>query len=398
MRQKIKISVIIFLFFILLIPIRVAAAGAESVQDFQKLKMRSRSGMTVHGSLITGVRCSYCHSRGGGRGLSDHEEWGCLVCHSALNDAEATSRGLGKKNPRMRQNVFGRFQAKEKKLDILSAYRKQYTHPTLSIKGVHGALEELSGNNEAERHAECPDCHHRHEVSQWNKLGPIEVMKKSGMKEKLKKLRNREVGEPVKDYELCFNCHSDNNKLPVDQTNKRMDFDENNPSYHPVLSVGKNGNVPSLINEYTAESIITCSDCHNNDDKNGPQGPHGSNYMFILKNRYSIEDGLSESPGEYELCYTCHKRSSILGDQSFTLHRMHIEGNPVTGNKGTSCFTCHDAHGSEENTHLIRFNKEVVFQNPSTNEIKFVDKGELEGECSLMCHDTNHNPKVYLRP
>ncbi|MDH3973844.1 MAG: cytochrome c3 family protein [Deltaproteobacteria bacterium] len=369
--------------------------GLLARQDFEMLKNRSANNSNVHGDFIRrGVACSACHYK---RSNSE-EEWICFFCHSAEHDGQVKSRRGRKKGAKMRQRVFDRFREKAKKLDVLSVYRKEYTHPTLSVGGVHRHWEEFGGNNEPPRHAECPDCHDPHEVSQWNKFGPIEVVKKTGLKEKLKNLRDMERGEAVRDYELCFKCHSDSVNLPVDQTNKRLDFDENNPSYHPVLAEGRNSIMPSLRDGYTESSIITCSDCHNNDDKNGPQGPHGSNYKFILKSRYSIEDGLAESPGDYALCYDCHKRSSILYNESFSLHEMHIKGNPVTGSRGTSCYTCHDAHGSREYAHLIRFNEEVVFQNPSTLEIKFVDGDqEGEGECSLMCHGVNHNPKAYKK-
>lgn len=394
MNMKRNYKVVLFTFFLCFGFAMMNSVDLQAAQDFEKLKGRSVNHNNVHGDFIrSGVACSACHYKGDDSG----EEWTCLFCHSAETDPEVTSSQGMKKGIRMRQKVFDRFKEKEQKLDVLSVYRKDYTHPTLSVRGIHRQSEELSGDNEAIRHAECPDCHNPHELSQWNKFGPIEVVRKTGIKEKLKHLRDMEMGETVKDYELCFKCHSDNVNLPVDQTNKRLDFDESNPSYHPLFAEGRNTTMASLVGtDFNASSLISCSDCHNNDDTNGPQGPHGSNYKFILKSRYSIEDGLSESPKDYELCYDCHKRTSILHNESFPYHSLHIIGNPVTGSKGTSCYTCHDAHGSREYAHLIRFNEDVVFQNPSTLEIKFVDGvQDREGECSLMCHDVNHNPKTY---
>ena len=34
-------------------------------------------------------------------------------------------------------------------------------------------------------------------------------------------------------------------------------------------------------------NAMDCSDCHGNDDKYGPRGPHGSRYASLLKDNYS---------------------------------------------------------------------------------------------------------------
>ena len=339
---------------------------------------------TVHeASNMVTAGCRACHA---GSDMSRSILNTCYQCHGDMHDLDKAEK----------KEILSPFYKASKSMGEISMKRKlekPYRHPIGESKGVHNAYEEMPETfSGAERHVECVDCHSPHYMRADRKFAGLKGVTKNGIS-----------GVWVRaEYEICFNCHSDSYNLPVDQTNKRVEFAETNPSYHPVIAEGKNSFVPSLIKPYTEKytsagdvSRITCSDCHNNDDKRGLQGPHASKYPAILARNYSISDKVDESPQSYDLCYGCHKRSSVLGDISFKYHSLHIKGDIVKSIRGTSCFTCHDAHGSTENTHLIRFNRDVVFSNPSTMELAFVDKGEFKGECSLLCHDVNHNPKSY---
>ena len=106
-------------------------------------------------------------------------------------------------------------------------------------------------------------------------------------------------------------------------------------------------------------------------------------------------DELPESDYAYALCYKCHDRTSILNNESFTYHAQHIQGG-MMGANGTSCFTCHDAHGSKQYQYLIRFNEDVVKEN-SAGDLKFQARGVASGQgaCYLSCHGVDHNPKSY---
>ncbi|MFQ6083924.1 MAG: cytochrome C, partial [Candidatus Aminicenantia bacterium] len=103
-------------------------------------------------------------------------------------------------------------------------------------------------------------------------------------------------------------------------------------------------------------------------------------------------DNISESSQQYELCYKCHKRESILKNESFPYHRLHIVS------VRTSCFTCHSSHGSQINTHLIKINERIDpfrIQVSSSGRLEVIDKGRFSGECYLKCHNVDHNPKSY---
>jgi hypothetical protein len=102
-----------------------------------------------------------------------------------------------------------------------------------------------------------------------------------------------------------------------------------------------------------------------------------------------------ESASAYALCYKCHSRTSILGDQSFPTHQKHISG------ENASCSLCHDPHGisatqgnATNNSNLINFDKRWI--TPSSSGIlRWDDLGARKGSCYLTCHGKNHNPISY---
>ena len=318
--------------------------------------------------------CGSCHSglnfkSGGGTA-------GCLKCHSG---AVSQQKGL----------VAGGAGLK----DIRSEFKKSYRHPSLDVPNVHRRDEELPESNpRAPRHADCVDCHNTHYLTASNRYAGIKGRRAVNS-----------LLDVSKEYELCYKCHGDSANLPGRSTNKRVEFSPNNPSFHPIEGEGKNTLVVSLLKPYkerkvTSEdiSVVGCSNCHGSENADGPRGPHGSNYQYILIDYYTTRDGEPESAFAYALCYRCHSRTSILNDESFRLHSLHIKGGGGTSRLGTSCYTCHSSHGSTEYKYLIRFNKDVVSPN-SSGLLKFVEKGaaSFRGDCYLSCHGVDHNPKSY---
>ena len=208
--------------------------------------------------------------------------------------------------------------------------------------------------------------------------------------------RTRQVsaidGTELLEYSVRFNDAAINS---IKQTLTAMDFALTNQSFHPVEGEGRNPAVISLIRPYREKkssssdvSILLCADCHGNVAPVSPQ--------WLLTDNYSTGDNIVESSFAYALCYKCHSRSSILGNESFTSHSRHITGERNFKGGGTSCYTCHTSHGSVENRYLIRFNREFVTES-STGKLKFVEKGTytFHGECWLTCHGVDHNPKSY---
>lgn len=343
----------------------------------------SRPGMLqgVHGDrTLMPKSCRACH-RGMSMSISG-EERVCLTCHGDdQSRQEMARRGY------LKQDGVNRLG------DIGSELRKPFNHPVLVSSGIHQANEVLPEELvNAARHVECVDCHEPHLVERDAPFKGIPGKRVGNF-----------MADIEKEYELCYRCHAESANLPANETNKHGEFKLTNPSYHPVEGEGRNAYVISLKEPYAEKeekagdiSVISCSDCHGNDDANGPKGPHGSSYRGLLTTNYEMEDERPENEFAYALCYKCHSRTSILDNESFPYHKRHIEGNQATGQTGTSCFTCHDAHGSSQYQFLIRFNEDVVEPN-ADGKLEFQAQGvaSRHGSCLLKCHGVEHNPKTY---
>ena len=340
--------------------------------------------------------CLSCHAGGHGSRksalLKGESSQVCLSCH----DVHSRERSI---------NISPRD-------DIRGGLNKPSHHPVDETSGLHNKGENSSGNNmQTQRHVGCGDCHDPHWTVSDKPYAKVDGINSFGMR----------VIEASSEYEVCYKCHADAANLPQKEKNKRLEFNRNNTSFHPVEARGKSIRVPSLISPLTQSSLITCSDCHNNNDPLGPRGPHGSIYAPLLALNYETRDGLMESSFQYALCYKCHSRENLLRDQSFPFHYLHVV------KVRTSCYTCHNSHGSQINSHLIRFNPDVVglptqpqqltlpFAQPGA-QLKFsalpllgqiplglggielgryVDSGNGHGQCYLSCHGKLHNPASY---
>lgn len=253
-------------------------------------------------------------------------------------------------------------------------------------------------------HVDCVDCHNPHAVlpdplgfsqTQVRNAGPFNMATMAQVPGVSLAGAARDPAQLY--YEVCFRCHGDN-AVPMtrriarqrdDGGNIRRLFQPTAASAHPVAQPSRRGvDTPSLTPAARAQVYVNCQDCHNNPDAralggSGPNGPHGSRYPYILAERYETADFTSESPQAYALCYRCHDRSSILGDQSFPFHRQHVERGR------TPCSACHAPHGvngdSSRHSHLINFDITIV-----GGERLFQDRGRQSGSCTLTCHGVRH--------
>ncbi|MCA9251160.1 MAG: hypothetical protein KDA54_08500 [Phycisphaerales bacterium] len=291
--------------------------------------------------------------------------------------------------------------------NIDSEIRKPSAHPVQRFIGRHDPDEDP---RLAQQHVECADCHNPHAsqsqiVSQSNRpgLGQISATMRfvSGIDRSGRPIENSRF-----EYEVCFKCHADNgsrNARPaisrdVTEVNTRMQFQPSNPSFHPVIAPRNNNDVVSLISPWRVGSMVRCTDCHNSDTSGqgsaiGVNGPHGSIYRPLLKANYSTNEYVTESPRAYALCYQCHDRASILGDESFPLHNVHVSQGRA------SCSACHDSHGinrmrasSRNHSNLINFDRSIV--RPASGalgaRVEYEDLGRYSGSCTLVCHGVTH--------
>lgn len=350
------------------------AAGAVASLPLNDRPLHLDRGVVLGG-------CAACHYRsylksGGG---SAH----CLYCHGSLS----------RRNTRPAAIPFDIIPRGAMPTNVEKDLLKTYRHPVLDAPGIHRSNETLPERDpKSPRHAECTDCHNPHHLNPVNRFAGITGQYTGTM-----------PTEAKSEMDVCYRCHAESANLPPSSTNKRIEFSKENPSYHPVEEEGKNLAVVSLIRPWRERKIeaddisrLTCSSCHGSDDPNGSRGPHGSNTRHILNSYYSTEDMRNESELAYSLCYRCHSRQSILGNESFRFHALHIQGKNPLRSEGTSCSTCHSPHGSTEYRYLIRFNRSIV--SPTREgKLSFVEKGtsSFSGECWLTCHGVEHNPKSY---
>jgi len=328
-------------------------------------------------------------------------EWGCESCHTS-HSAAGQQRLLH--YPEEEKNCFLCHDGNVALINIKGQFQKMSTHPVGLTTGIHDPKEDpaiITG-----RHVECSDCHNPHAANGNTAAAPFV----SGKLDKVSGVDANRVGvvRAINEYEICFKCHADWSRqtpfIPrvIDSVNTRLEFSTSNPSYHPVVGIGKNPNVPSIPSplepSLTASSIIYCTSCHS-DDAGVSRGPHGSSYRPILKEQYLTTDGTLESPAAYALCYRCHNRTSILSNQSFggEGHSNHL-------GEGATCSTCHDPHGvpddglSGSHTHLINFDTRIVTPLPPNTKPVFNDTGTFSGNCTLICHGVEHNRFTYTGP
>ncbi len=327
----------------------------------------------------------------------------CLTCHK-IHSATERERLLRFRHEE--SNCLNCHDGSVARTNILADIRKRSAHQVFLRTGIHDPAEDPVT---ARRHVECADCHNPHAVRPVTSTNPL------GSRGLLTSPANLfvpgidrngvRVASARFTYEVCFRCHADNasrrrSKIQrqVYQTNVRLEFQTNNQSFHPVVGSRRNRDVVSLISPFREGSMITCTDCHNSNNArsaggNGPSGPHGSVFAPLLVANYETRDFTQESADSYALCYRCHDRASILGNESFPLHRQHIE------KVRTPCSACHDAHGISsvqrrggDHSSLINFDLSIVqpVDSPAVNRIEYQDTGRFEGNCTLRCHSVNH--------
>ncbi len=349
-----------------------------------------------------------------------HAVSACLpVCHSMPSDSSAPSLSGGESlaviNPYravpaapLRGGIRADIKGQIKKF---SSHRELPGAAGIDYRGLKGAARATI------RNVRCVDCHNPHATNRRKATAPFA----SGMLDGVSGVdRNgTDIDSVSYEYEVCFKCHSDYTNdvqyIPrvINMTNLRLAFNPTNPSYHPVIGMGRNVMIPSipspLDTNLKATDMIYCTDCHG-DDAGGSKGPHGSSYPPILRERCETADGTPETYQNYALCYRCHNRTSILSDVSFRkkIARTTASGGGHSGHlaTGAPCTACHDPHGvnitapsvpqgTGSHTHLINFDTRIVLPLGGSTSPVFTDQGRFRGSCTLVCHGKTHNNLSY---
>ncbi|UCD27559.1 MAG: hypothetical protein JSV03_10620 [Planctomycetota bacterium] len=328
----------------------------------------------------------------------------CTNCHK-IHSADGRERLL--RFRREEDNCLNCHNGSVARTNIASEIRKPSAHPVTLSSRRHDPTE---NPRTMLRHVECADCHNPHAASAnlRTRIGGTTIGLEDGTLRFVLGIgrSGRQVERALFEYQVCFKCHADGVTRPrrsditrqITQTNTRVEFQPTNPSFHPIITPRRNGDVVSLLPPLRVGSMIKCTDCHNSEQAAQnvtvqPTGPHGSIYAPLLIDNYSTNDFTTESPRAYALCYRCHDRQSILNDESFPIHNRHI----VRGR--APCSACHDAHGisrtqgnSRNNSSLINFDLSIVrpVSSGTGSRIVFEDLGSRRGQCSLNCHGVVH--------
>ena len=321
--------------------------------------------------------CGSCHV---GHGMSGQplldlaEEDFCYQCH-------------GSPEKRSVMVAAGRLSPAARPADVEREFEKPFHHPVKAGAG-HAPDEKLPAfGGGAVGHAECVDCHEPHRRRLAGRVGMRDVAGYS--------LSGQYLETSMSEYEICLKCHADRAGFDRSEHRLQEEFALDGRSQHPVTRSARGEKLPSLNRVVGQGASMRCSDCHTSDDSSAPRGPHGSSYRFLLSGNYLLDPVAEESALAYEFCYSCHDRASILADDSFPLHRLHIEGDPLAGRPGTSCYTCHASHGSPKYPHLLRFHPGAVSRDPGTGLVRYVQTAPGSGQCWLSCHGVDHGPEDY---
>lgn len=326
----------------------------------------------------------------------------CRSCHRS-HTAGGPERLLIYKNEE--DNCLNCHDGRVARFDIRAELDKPGGPDPRNYVGVHDPAEILSGSAP---HVECVDCHNPHAAaSPASQEGYVPIgatmLAVPGVTS-----GGTHVQEAQFEYEVCYRCHGDapvpvNRRIPrqADQPNLRLEFSPGNPSFHPIVEASPGSDTVSLDPSIPRGALIRCTDCHNNDSGpraggSGPDGPHGSVYDFLLERRYSVHDNTPESAFDYALCYKCHRRVSILNNESFPKHSKYVRL------LGVPCSVCHDPHGisttvggRSDHTNLINFDTTIVRPLSGTTRIVFRDLGRFAGSCTLTCHGRDHDNEQY---
>jgi predicted CXXCH cytochrome family protein len=349
-------------------------------------------------------KCLNCHAPHGakdGLGLIQdlanvREQSLCLTCHDAT--------GPSVKN-------------------VLIEVQKRSAHNPVLYTGKHVAGESSPAAFAAgtQRHVECTDCHNPHRAvgpdggAAQILAGASRVRFSPASGARFTYLTNGDTSSVVKEYEVCFKCHSSWTTLPAGAADKAAEFDPATPSFHPVVAAGTNPNT-AIINanmaggtglpHLTATSIVECQDCHASDSLpltvssvssyvgTIARGPHGSNVNadagysgHLLRARYKVTGTPGTLTTDAELCFICH--SSAFSNTTSHFNQL---GHHQSLNPRPLCGECHaNLHGSAANPALITFAADV------TGARTFVRNtgANNSGSCTLSCHGMNHNALRY---
>ena len=254
----------------------------------------------------------------------------------------------------------------------------------------------------------------------------------------------------TREYQLCFKCHSGYTNLGS-RTDLAVQFNPNNPSFHPVEAAGTNQTVamglslagnsyskvwnfatetPTGSGKWVPDQTVRCVHCHayqaiNTTDVNGkpvtvPSDPHAAPASAplrknILLNNYDPSlDNNTFVENDFALCFSCHANDPFPGrgnkDDPAAVHGQrfstatNFKRHSLHSGSGVGCPQCHyDSHSTTTGAtdvgqiHGVKLAPSPdIVPDPGTKGITITRA--LSGSvyqytvtCTLTCHTVPHD-------
>jgi len=301
------------------------------------------------------------------------EEGLCYVCHLAQRTSPNCTGGACHPNI---DSVSGLG------MNVQTAFTGTYRHP-VEFTGRHSDTEGPAELGQANRHAECVDCHDPH-ATRGGKATPgssqagnvligatgvkVDTWPANWTAVSLNDWQPLRLTGQSTDFEayLCLKCHSSYSGQPFQvtsgsgtytSTDVALEFNPSNFSSHNVFgqsvsmktafTVGGTGyswtkpaDSAFLVTGLTSNSMLTCTSCHSNTTA-AAKGPHGSTVQWLLDPNYPTDwktvylaNTTSGMNNTTNICAKCHTNLR-------TANNVHSTGDHQGNFRDGGCIQCH---------------------------------------------------------
>jgi predicted CXXCH cytochrome family protein len=241
---------------------------------------------------------------------------------------------------------------------------------------------------------DCGSCHSPHSTEFPEQLKAQQDQQCFTCHNKIKKkVENSNVKHAAMTVQKqCSNCHDPHGAPQKSLLKARMDKVCLTCHAKPIIAQdGRTiAGMAAVLTEskflHGANKVGNCAACHD---------PHGENRERLLERNFPQGFYARFDVTKYELCWSCHPREMVLTENSTitnfrdgekNLHFVHVNRDQ----KGRSCKTCHEIHGSNLPNHMA---SEVPFEGSGwAMPIEYQQRTD-GGSCAPGCHV----PRTYTR-
>ncbi|CAN5464847.1 cytochrome c3 family protein [soil metagenome] len=186
----------------------------------------------------------------------------------------------------------------------------------------------------------------------------------------------------------CVNCHDPHGSTQVKLLKARMDV-VCLTCHNKAIKAKDGREIPDMKPAVADAKFLhgpirvgNCSACHD---------AHGGQRLALLKGEFPRTFYTSFAVEKYGLCFSCHEKQLVetektvaltgFRDGDRNLHFLHVNRD----DKGRSCKTCHNVHGSDLPKHIAT---DVPFEGSAWAMPMGYQKTGDGGSCTPGCHKT----------